>query len=78
MVSGVSYCTQRAAAASARPRRFRWRGGATQLANRLSGFAAFQLFSYVAIWLKQYRTGSVVTADLSAMTWICQSAYKRP
>lgn len=33
-----------------------------------TSYLAFQLFSYADIWLKQYRTGSVVMADLSAMT----------
>ena len=31
-------------------------------------YLAFELFSFIDIWLKQYRTGSVVMADLSAMT----------
>lgn len=53
-------------------------GGAVARCIQPTSYLAFQLFSYADIWLKQYRTGSVVMADLSAMTWICPSAYKRP
>ena len=52
--------------------------GAVARCSQPTSYLAFQLFSYAAIWLKQYRTGTVVMADLSAMTWICQSAYTRP
>ena len=52
--------------------------GAVARCSQPTSYLAVQLFSYAAIWLKQYRTGSVVMADLSAMTWICPSAYKRP
>lgn len=70
------HSAQRTTAACARLRRFRWSAGLVYPANQLLGYSAMwlhsykatQLFSCAAICLKQYRTGSLVMADLSAIT----------